>query len=117
MARPQTTAAAMAAPCSARPSTTAATLPASAANTLARVYSARPSSSTGRRPKRSATGPHTSCVRPKAPIKADIVSCTGAIGACRSAASAGRAGSIRSVVMGCRPISSASTSAANPWDM
>ena len=116
MARAQTTAADIAAPCKARQATTAVIWLASAAPTLAATYSARPSSSTGRRPSRSDTGPHTSWARPKPRISAAIVNCTAAMPACRSAASAGKAGSIRSVVMGCKPISKASASAANAGD-
>ena len=67
-------------------------LGAAAPNTLAIVYSARPLSSTGRRPKRSASGPQTSCVRPKQMISADSVSCAAAIEAPRLAWTVGNAG-------------------------
>ena len=49
-------------------------LPASALPTLAAVSSARPPSSTGRRPKRSATGPQTICASPNDSISSDMVS-------------------------------------------
>ena len=90
--RPQVTVAAMPTPCSARQPTSAATLPASAAPMPAAVNSASPASSTGRRPKRSATGPQPSCARPKQTISADSVSCSVAIDAPKSRPSAGSAG-------------------------
>ena len=90
--RPQVTAAAIAAPCSARQTISASMLGAAAPNTLAIVYSARPPSNTGRRPKRSASGPQTSCARPKQMISADNVSCAAAIEAPRLAWTVGNAG-------------------------
>ena len=74
-ARAQTTAAAMAAPCKPRHTTNASMLPAAAQPTLAIVYRAKPASRTGRRPKRSETGPHTNWAKPKLRIKTDMVSC------------------------------------------
>src|SRR5574341_808001 len=111
IARAQTTAAAMQAPCTARHAINVPTLSASALATLATVYSASPTSSTGRRPWRSASGPHTSWPRPKQMISADSVSCAAAIGAPSSRVSVGSAGRYRSVVTGWMPSSRASARA------
>lgn len=93
MARAQTTEAASEAPCSTRPATSTPMSGAAVHRTLASAYRPSPMSSTGRRPKRSATGPHASCAMPKARMRPDIVSCAADIGApsaCDSIGSAGR---------------------------
>ncbi len=100
------------APCNMRQTISQAMLEASAAPRLAATINASDTSSTGRRPKRSATGPQTSCIRPKARISADIVICIADSGAANSRAISGSAGRYRSVITGCRPSSSASSVAA-----
>ena len=92
MERPQVTAAAIAAPCNARQEISQPMPGASAASTLASVYSARPASSTGRRPNRSASGPNTNCARPKQMINADRVSCASLTLAPNSCGRLGNAG-------------------------
>ena len=92
IARAQTTAAAMQAPCTAR---AAISQPMSGAIDAAApdsVYSASPASSTGRRPKRSATGPQASCAMPKASSSAAIVICAPLIEAPSSCVSWGSEG-------------------------
>jgi hypothetical protein len=106
MERPQVTAAAIAAPCIARQTTSASMLCAAAPNTLAIVYSESPASSTGRRPKRSDSGPHTSWPRPKQMMSADSVSCVALRLAPSSRCSVGSAGRYRSVEIGWMPSSS-----------
>ena len=112
MARAHTTDAAMPTPCSARAAMRASITGATAASTLATAYSPKPPNSTGRRPKRSANGPISNCAKPKLSSSADMVSCTAAIGACKSMAKRGSAGKYRSVVTGCKPSSKARASAA-----
>jgi hypothetical protein len=82
----------------------------------ASTYSARPPSSTGRRPQRSATGPHASCAGRRPGSWPTSSAGPRAIDApsCRPAA-AGPAAS-ESVVTGCRPSSTASTTAARRAD-
>ena len=109
IARAHTTAAAMPTPCSARQATSAPMSGASALPMLASTKTDSPPSSTGRRPKRSAIGPSSSWLKPKAKSSADSVSCVLPIGDFRSAASPGSAGRYRSVVIGCVPSSSASS--------
>ena len=92
IARAQTAAAASVAPCAMRQTINHGMLVAKAAPRPATTISASESSSTGRRPKRSAIGPQTSCIRPKARISADIVICTAAIGAAKSRTISGSAG-------------------------
>ena len=94
MARAQTTAAAMVAPCSTRHITSQPMLPASMLPMLAAVYSTSPVISTGRRPTRSATGPQNSCPTPKARISADIVSCAALMGAPELAREQGQCGQV-----------------------
>ena len=102
----------MAAPCAARHKISQPICGASAAPMLAANSSVRLHKSTGRRPKRSASGPQASCDKPKARISADIVSCVAFIGAPSSRASSGSAGKYRSVTTGCKPSSKVSASAA-----
>ena len=92
MARAHITAAPMAAPCATRAHTSAGMLGASTQAMDASTYSAMPASKIGRRPNRSDSGPHTSCEVPNASSRAAKVSCTSAIGARKSACSAGSAG-------------------------
>ena len=73
---------------------------ASAAPTLAAVYSANPSSRMGRRPHRSDSGPHTICEHPKASSKPVKVSWACDSGAPKPEVMAGSAGRYKSVVMG-----------------
>ena len=90
----------MAAPCSVRQITSQSMEGASALPIDASVYSPRPRSSTGLRPKRSDSGPQASCDTPNASNKALSVSCACATGAPRLRVSAGSAGRYRSVVTG-----------------
>ena len=60
--------------------------------TAASTYSAVPPSSTGRRPNRSDSGPHTSCDRPKASSSAVSVSCACGMPAPKPWVIEGRAG-------------------------
>ena len=117
MARAQTTTAPMAAPCSVRHTTSAAMEGAAALPTEARVYRPRPTSSTGRRPKRSDSGPQTSCDTPKASSSALSVNCAWATGAFRLRVRAGRAGRYRSVVTGWMESSRARTTTARAGEM
>ncbi len=90
--RAQTTQAATPRPCAMRQSTSTSMLGDKAPPRLATVNRLSPSSSTGRRPKRSAIGPQNSCPKPKAKINADKVRCAAAIEVPRSLLSKGRVG-------------------------
>lgn len=92
MARAAITPAPVATPCKVRQATSQSMLGASAQPRAATTYRARPASSTGRRPQRSDTGPHTSCEPPKASSRAVSVSWVCATGACSCAVSSGSAG-------------------------
>ena len=76
-----------------------------------------PTSKTGRRPKRSDTGPQNSCEIPKAKTSAVRVSWACVMLAPKPVVSAGKAGRYRSVLSGCRPISSAISSTTRPAGM
>ena len=75
----------------------------------ASVYAASPVSSTGRRPHRSDSGPHTSCEVPNASSKVMSVNCACDTDAPKLSVSAGSDGRYRSVVIGWMPSSSDST--------
>ena len=92
MARAHITAAPIAAPCTARQPISNSIDGASTPPMAASTYPARPHSSTGRRPKRSDSGPSTSCEQPKASSSAVNVSCACATGAPKPIVSAGSAG-------------------------
>ena len=92
MARPAITAAPIAAPCSTRHRISQSMLPASNAPTPATAYRPSPASSTGRRPMRSDSGPHTICEQPNASSMPVSVSCACDSLAPKPLVMAGRAG-------------------------
>jgi hypothetical protein len=82
----------IAAPCKVRQAMSMGIDAASTQATEAAVYVPRPISRMGRRPKRSESGPHTSCEVPKASSSNVSVSCACETGAPKPSVSEGRAG-------------------------
>ena len=76
IARPQTMQAAMPRPCAARAAISTSMFGAIAPTAAPAAYSRKPATSTGRRPKRSEAGPHSSWLNPKLNTSTASVSCT-----------------------------------------